>query len=72
MSAHLGPSQYKPERLEGLLTIGEVAALLGVSRGTVYTLLRRGELAQIRVGERARFEPSTIREYLERHREAGP
>jgi excisionase family DNA binding protein len=70
MSAHRGSSQYEQERLERLLTIGEVARLLGISRGSVYSLLRQGELAPIRVGERARFEPAAIRAYLERHREA--
>jgi len=72
MSAHLGTSAYESGRLERLLTIGDVARLLGVSRGSVYTLIRAGELVPIRVGERARFEPSAVREYLERHREAGP
>lgn len=63
---------YGQGRLEPLLTIGEVASLLGVSRATVYALMRGGELVAIRVGERARFEPVDVRAYLRRHREAGP
>ena len=72
MSAHLATPQYDPDRLEKLLTISEVARLLGVSRGSVYALMREGELIPIRVGERARFKPAEVRKYLERHREAGP
>lgn len=72
MSAHLERQQYDSDRLEQLLTISDVARLLGVSRGSVYGLMRIGELVPIRVSERARFAPADIREYLERHREAGP
>jgi excisionase family DNA binding protein len=72
MRAHLGTPAYESDRLERLLTIGEVARLLGVSRGSVYSLIRSGELIPIRVGERARFDPDDVRAYLARHREAAP
>jgi len=72
MSVHLGTSAFVPARLERLLTIDEVARLLSVSRGSVYALIRSGELVPIRVPERLRFEPADVREYLKRHREAGP
>jgi excisionase family DNA binding protein len=72
MSRHVGASAYESIRLERLLTIADVARVLGISRGSVYGLIRTGELVPIRVGERARFEPATLRAYLERHREAGP
>jgi excisionase family DNA binding protein len=55
--------------LSPLLSINEVATLLGISRKTLYALIHRGELVPIRVGERARFEPADVRLYLERHRE---
>jgi excisionase family DNA binding protein len=72
MSAHVETPAYAPARLEQLLTIADVGRLLGVSRGSVYALIRSGELVPIRVGERARFDPSDVRTYLERHREPGP
>lgn len=72
MSAHLKTSPYEPARLERLLTISDVGRVLGISRGSVYALMRSGELVPIRVGERARFDPTDVRAYLERHREAGP
>jgi excisionase family DNA binding protein len=55
--------------LAPLLSINEVARLLGISRATVYELMRDGALVPIRVGERARFEPADIRAYLDRQRE---
>jgi excisionase family DNA binding protein len=72
MSAHVETPEYASTRLEQLLTIADVARLLGISRGSVYALIRSGELVPIRVGERARFEAADVRAYLERHREAGP
>jgi excisionase family DNA binding protein len=58
--------------LSPLLSINEVAAVLGVSRASVYALMHSGELVPIRVGERARFDPSDVRDYLERNRESAP
>jgi excisionase family DNA binding protein len=71
MSAHVQTPHYDADRLADLLTIADVARLLGISRGSVYGLMRSGELLPIRVGQRARFEPADVRDYLERHRE-GP
>ena len=70
MSAHLKTPTYGQHRLEQLLTINDVGRVLGISRGSVYALIRSGELVPIRVGERARFDPADVREYLERRREA--
>ena len=69
MNAHLQTPRYVGGRPEDLLTIADVARLLGISRGSVYGLVRSGELCPIRVGERARFEQADIRAYLERNRE---
>jgi excisionase family DNA binding protein len=72
MSAHLQTSGYDSDRIAQLLTISDVAALLGISRGSVYRLMRSGELVAIRVGERARFDQADVRAYLERNREITP
>jgi excisionase family DNA binding protein len=69
MRAHLESPRYGSDRPAELLTIADVARLLGVSRGSVYSLMRSGELSPIRVGRRARFEPGDIRAFIERHRE---
>jgi excisionase family DNA binding protein len=69
MSRHLETPQYDADRLERLLTISDLARLLRVSRGSVYSLIRRGELVPVRVGERARFIPAEVRMYLDRRRD---
>jgi len=69
MSAHLKAPRYGSDRPADLLTIADVARLLGVSRGSVYSLMRNGELSPIRVGQRARFEPADIRAFIDRNRE---
>ena len=54
--------------LRSLYSVDDVASLLSVSRKTVYRLTQRGELVPSRVGERLRFRPNEIDEYLERNR----
>ena len=53
-----------------LLTVNELAQHLGISRWTVYRLVRSHELPAVRVGERIRFRPADVDAYLERG--AGP
>jgi excisionase family DNA binding protein len=69
MSTHSLTPADDSRTLAPLLSINEVAAILGVSRASVYTLMNVGELVPIRIGERARFDPNDVRAYLERHRE---
>jgi excisionase family DNA binding protein len=54
-----------------LLTVNDLARLLGISRDSVYRMIRSGELVPYRVGERFRFRPEDVETYLERQRE-GP
>ena len=69
MSEEHGTAGYKASPIEPLLTITAACDVLGVSRQTIYRLVRRGELHPSRVGERLRFRPEDIRAYLERGRE---
>jgi excisionase family DNA binding protein len=61
------PERYSARRtsLEPLLSVAEVAELLGVSGRQVYNLLARGELPAVRVGARIRFRPEDSRRQLE-------
>ena len=60
------------EALEPLMTVQGVCDVLGVSKPTLYRIIRVGELAPIRVSRSPRFAPADVRAYLERHREPVP
>jgi excisionase family DNA binding protein len=55
-----------------LLSLNEVARVLGINRSTMYSLLRTGELEAIRVGKRKKFRPEHLEAFLERGRERAP
>ncbi len=50
---------------EKLLTVAEVADELRVSNMTVYRLIKKGDLAAIRVGKNYRIRQSDLAAYLE-------
>lgn len=47
-----------------LLTVGEVASIMGVSKMTVYRLVNSGHLPAIRVGRSFRVPEQAVYEYL--------
>ena len=47
-----------------LLTVAEVAAVMRVSKMTVYPLVHSGELASVRVGRSFRVPERAVNEYL--------
>jgi len=49
-----------------LLTIGEVATNLKVSRATVYRLITRGYLQRIKVGSSSRFTERSVEQLIRR------
>jgi len=48
------------------LTVAEVAAMMRVSKMTVYRLVHSGELAAVRVGRSFRVKKEDVDEYLRR------
>lgn len=48
------------------LTIAEVAAVMRVSKMTVYRLVHGGELPAVRVGRSFRVSEKDVNEYIER------
>ena len=60
-----GPAQAE-ERLAEVrfLTVAEVAALMRVSKMTVYRLVHGGELPAVRVGRSFRVREDDVNEYL--------
>jgi excisionase family DNA binding protein len=51
------------------MTVADASSFLSVSRRQVYLLVERGELPAVRVGQRLRFLPDEVQDYLEQHRE---
>lgn len=49
-----------------LLTVPDVAEILGVSRYTVYRLASTGSLRSVNVGAQIRFEEEAVRAYVAR------
>ena len=48
-----------------MLTVMEVAAVMRVSRMTVYRLIRRGQLTAVRIGRNYRVTQDDLERYLE-------
>ena len=51
-----------------LLNVTEVAALLRISRFSVYNLVKRRELSAIKVLNKLRFDITSVEQYLEKQR----
>ncbi len=51
-----------------LLNVKEVAALLRISRFSVYNLVKRKELSAIKVLNKLRFDITSVEQYLEKQR----
>lgn len=56
-----------PERL---LSIDDLARLLGVSRSTAKSIIARGEIATITIGARRLITPRAYHEYIENRERA--
>ena len=53
------------KQLQPLLTIPKVAALLGVSRPTVYTLIDTEGLPVMKLGKSVRVDPAALKQWLD-------
>jgi excisionase family DNA binding protein len=60
-----GPVMQRPApRVVSFLTVTEVAAIMRVSKMTVYRLVHGGDLSAVRVGRSFRVPEPAVREYL--------
>lgn len=48
------------------LTIAQVQSELGISRGTVHFLLKRGDIKSVKIGTRRLVSAQSLREFVER------
>ena len=60
------PAQHQPGDISDVkfLTVAEVAAMMRVSKMTVYRLVHSGELPAVRVGRSFRVTEEDVNEYL--------
>lgn len=52
--------------MPSLYTPNQVADYLHVSRGTIYSMISRGEIDSIKVGRNRRFTVEQVKDYLRR------
>jgi excisionase family DNA binding protein len=57
------------EALEPLMSIEEVAEMLGISQRGVYRLMSRGELPTVKIGGLTRIEPRQLKIYIAKRRQ---
>lgn len=53
---------------EGLLSVGEVAARLGVPRSWVYNAAEAGKIPAVKLGKYVRFDPRELQQWILDHR----
>jgi len=53
--------------LPSLYTPSQVADYLHVSRGTIYSMLSRGQIDSLKVGRHRRFTAQHVKDFLSKH-----
>ncbi|MFN3167008.1 MAG: helix-turn-helix domain-containing protein [Phycisphaeraceae bacterium] len=53
------------EAVESLMTYQEAAKVLGITDRTLWELVRKGELRNVRVGRSVRIDPADLRQFIE-------
>jgi excisionase family DNA binding protein len=59
--------EERTNTLQPLLTAGQVAAILGLSKPKVYAMLYSGELEAVRLRKCVRVRPTALEEFVEEH-----
>jgi excisionase family DNA binding protein len=67
MTAAAGSDQ--PVALQRLLTVGDVALLLGLSRVKVYDLMKTDGLPSIKIKGARRIQPGKLKIWIDQHSE---
>lgn len=55
-----------PQNLPLVLSVSELADVLGVGRNSAYTLVNSGDIRVLRIGKNIRIPQSALMEYLNR------
>ncbi len=51
--------------MENLLSVMQVAELLGLRKQTVYVMVMRHQIPHLKIGGALRFDPNEIRDFIE-------
>ena len=54
--------------MDRLLNMDETAAILGISKATLYSWISRKQISVVKVSSRSMFDPADIKEYIENHK----
>ena len=55
-------------KMDRLLNMDETAAILGISKATLYSWISRKQISVVKVSSRSMFDPADIKEYIESHK----
>ncbi len=53
--------------MDQLLNVGQAQETLGISRPTLYRLVRSGEIAVVKIGARKLFRSDDLRQFVDQH-----
>ncbi len=67
-SIKLALQSAPPEQADQLLTVDQAAAFLTLAKPTIYAMLSRGELPNLKRGKRVYFQKSDLLNYLKEGR----
>lgn len=57
----------QPVVMQKLLTVADVSAILGLSRVTIYDLIKRDGLPTLKINGARRIQPSKLKSWIEQH-----
>ena len=55
--------------MQKLLTINEVAEILGIARGSLYNMISERHIECVKIGSRVRFDEECLKRYIEKNRQ---
>jgi len=64
-TASEGRSHVPLESLPTMITVRQTMDILGISRATIYNLIKRGAFRVVKVGDATRFRLTEVLEYIE-------
>jgi excisionase family DNA binding protein len=59
----------QPVVMQKLLTVADVSAILGLSRVTIYDLIKRDGLPTLKINGARRIHPDKLKSWIEQHNE---